>query len=84
MSVDKFGRHALSNTGPAGRPGIGFNLDNNGNFDISEKRLTNLSKPENNSDACTKQYVDEIKIELLNHILELIKNKENVETNISE
>lgn len=84
MGVDKFGRHTGVNRGPTGRPGIGFNLDSLGNFDISDKRITNLSHPINDNDASTKQYVDEIKTELIIYILELIKTKENVKTVVSK
>ena len=44
--------------GPAGRDGIGFKLTDDGNYDIDGKRLTNLAKPKDNSDAATKNYVD--------------------------
>lgn len=94
MTVDKFGRHTINNRGPAGRAGIGFNLDINGNFDISDKRITNLSVPTNQGDATNKEYVDSIYTELSKQISELnfllkkqneiinqiimIKNKENI------
>lgn len=79
MNVDKFGRHASTNRGPVGRAGIGFQLDENSNFDITHKRLTNLSKPINDSDAATKQYVDDIRSEIMNYILE---NKESNQQNV--
>jgi len=44
--------------GPAGRDGIGFKLTDDGNYDIDGKRLTDLAKPNDNSDASTKNYVD--------------------------
>lgn len=79
MSVDKFGRHTLNNRGPAGRTGNGFNLDINGNFNISDKRITNLSTPTNKSDATNKEYVDSINSELTKQIseLNLMLNKQN-------
>lgn len=84
MNVDKFGRHAGTNRGPVGRTGIGFQLDENSNFDITHKRLTNISKPINDSDAATKQYVDEIKSEIMNNILELKNNnQQNVQGSTS-
>ena len=44
--------------GEQGLPGIGFNLTDDGNFDIDGKRLTNISKPVDGGDATTKAYVD--------------------------
>ena len=46
-------------------PGIGINLDENSNFDISRKRLVNVGLPLNDNDACTKGYVQEKIIEEL-------------------
>lgn len=81
MGVDKFGRHTGANSsGPAGRAGIGFNLDNFGNFDITDKRLINLSNPIDDNDACTKIYVDNIKKEVINFVFEFLKTIENVKT----
>ena len=42
-------------------PGIGFKLTDDGNFDIDEKRLTDLGDPIDDGDATTKKYVDENK-----------------------
>ena len=44
--------------GDPGLPGIGFNLTDDGNFDLDSKRLTDVAEPKNNSDAATKNYVD--------------------------
>ena len=44
--------------GDPGLPGIGFNLTDDGNFDIDSKRLTDVAEPKDNSDAATKNYVD--------------------------
>lgn len=86
MSVDKFGRHTLKNRGPAGRTGIGFNLDTNGNFDISDKKITNLCEPTNKSDATTKKYVDSIFADLSKQIIQLNvlihKQSESIKYNI--
>lgn len=38
-------------------PGIGFKLIGNGDFDIDEKRLTDVGDPINDQDAATKVYV---------------------------
>ena len=49
-------------TGPRGQPGppgIGFKLTSNGNFNINNKRLTNMGAPTDESDATTKEYVDD-------------------------
>ena len=44
--------------GDPGLPGIGFNLTDDGNFDIDSKRLTEVALPIDNNDAATKEYVD--------------------------
>jgi len=44
--------------GEKGDPGIGFNLTDDGNFDLDGKRLTDVCEPKDNSDAATKKYVD--------------------------
>ena len=44
-----------------GQPSIGFKIfDVEGNFDIDNKRLPNLSEPVDNNDAITKAYVNNI------------------------
>ena len=45
--------------GPAGKDGTGFELTAKGNYDIDGKRLTDVSKPVDGTDAATKAYVDE-------------------------
>jgi len=44
--------------GQKGDPGIGFNLTDDGNFDIDRKRLTDVAEPVDKNDAATKNYVD--------------------------
>ena len=44
--------------GDPGLPGIGFNLTDDGNFDLDGKRLTDVAIPVDYSDAATKAYVD--------------------------
>ena len=44
--------------GDPGLPGIGFNLTDDGNFDIDNKRLTEVADPIHKNDAATKVYVD--------------------------
>ena len=45
--------------GEPGLPGIGFNLTDDGNFDLDSKRLTDLADPVDDQDATTKKYVDD-------------------------
>ena len=45
--------------GEPGLPGIGFNLTDDGNFDLDSKRLTDLADPVDDGDAATKKYVDD-------------------------
>ena len=45
--------------GEPGPPGIGFNLDDDGNFDLDSKRLTDVTDPVNDQDAAGKKYVDD-------------------------
>ena len=45
--------------GEPGLPGIGFNLTDDGNFDLDSKRLTDLADPVDLQDAATKKYVDD-------------------------
>ena len=40
-------------------PGIGFNLTDDGNFDLDSKRLTDVADPVDDQDAATKKYVDD-------------------------
>ena len=41
-----------------GLPGVGFKLTSDGDYDISNKKLTNVASPQTNNDASTKSYVD--------------------------
>ena len=45
--------------GEPGLPGIGFNLTDDGNFDIDNKRLTDVADPVDDGDAATKKYVND-------------------------
>ena len=47
-----------SGKGEPGLPGIGFLWTDDGNFDINDKRLTDVADPVNNKDAATKSYLD--------------------------
>ena len=44
--------------GEPGLPGIGFNLTDDGNFDLDSKILTDMADPVDDGDAATKKYVD--------------------------
>ena len=45
--------------GEPGLPGIGYKLTDDGNFDIDNKRLTDVADPVDDGDAATKKYVDD-------------------------
>ena len=45
--------------GEPGLPGIGFNLTDDGNFDLDSKRLTDVADPVDDGDAATEKYVDD-------------------------
>ena len=45
--------------GEPGLPGIGFNLTDDGNFDLDSKRLTDVADPVDDQDASTKKYVND-------------------------
>ena len=45
--------------GEPGLPGIGFNLTDDGDFDLDCKRLTDVADPVNDQDAVTKKYLDD-------------------------
>ena len=45
--------------GEPGLPGIGFNLTDDGNFDLDSKRLTDVADPVDDGDVATKKYVDD-------------------------
>ena len=55
-SVDKFG-HYRGFQGKAGPPGLGFNFNKEGDFDLSNKRLTNVKDPQKDHDVVTKNYL---------------------------
>ena len=51
----------LNSEGQRGLPGVGFKLTDDGNFDIDQKRLTNVKEPTEDGDATAKKYVDQNK-----------------------
>ena len=56
---DHYGHIKVVERGPPGPAGTGFELTDKGNYDIDGKRLTDVSKPVDGTDAATKAYVDE-------------------------
>ncbi len=61
----KFGirsRHEKTIKSIKGEPGIGCKLTNDSNYDIENKRLTNVADPEEQKDVITKGYFIEKKI----------------------
>ena len=60
MSVNIFGASKTIGKGSKkGDRGIGFQLTADGDYDIDDKKLTNVAKPISENDATTKSYVDE-------------------------
>ena len=56
-----FNEHSVDHPfsrGIQGAPGVGFRLTDDGNYDITGKRLTNVGDPTSDKDAATKKYVD--------------------------
>ena len=45
--------------GIQGAPGVGFNLTADGNYDMTNKKQTNVGTPALNTDVATKKYVDD-------------------------
>ena len=50
----KYLKGVMGPPGPKGDAGVGYELTSNGNYDIDGKRLTDLSKPVDATDAATK------------------------------
>jgi hypothetical protein len=60
MNVDKFGRHSTKGAMTKllrGPPGQGFTLTKDGDFNIENKRLTNVAEPKEEADAATIKFV---------------------------
>ena len=55
--IDIFGRSIKARPGKPGAPGIGFNLNSQGDFDLKNKKLTNVKDPQGEQDAATQAYV---------------------------
>ena len=52
-------RRTAGKQGPRGRPGIGFKLASDGNYDLENKKLTNVSDATANNEAVTKSQLDQ-------------------------
>lgn len=67
--------------GPIGPPGEGFLKTENNDFNLTWKRLQYLHEPIEQSDAATKQYVDQeidhLKNYFLNEFYKTMKNSKN-------
>ena len=50
-------KNQTSSQGERGKPGVGFNLTSDGNYDMSKKKVT-IGKGTSNSDAITKNQLD--------------------------
>ena len=55
----EYGSSGQGRQGKQGLPGIGFKLTPEGNFNIDDKRLVNVAKPEEDADAVIKKYADD-------------------------
>ena len=59
MGVFNEQKHNTYGKGIQGAPGVGFNLTADGNYDMINRKLTNVGAPTSNADAATKKYVDD-------------------------
>ena len=59
MGVFNEQKHNAYGKGLQGAPGVGFNLTADGNYDMINRKLTNVGAPTSNADAATKKYVDD-------------------------
>ena len=51
-------KHKTSGQGERGKPGVGFNLTTDGNYDMVNKKLVNVAEGTARSDAITKHQLD--------------------------
>ena len=64
--------HESTQVGQRGLPGVGFLLDDNGNFDINNKKLTNVKNGDENKDVMNKSQIESYvsnKTQYLNGVL---------------
>lgn len=60
FNVQSSDKHYQFAKGIQGAPGVGFNLTADGNFDITNKKLTNVADGTDKNDAVTKQQLDNV------------------------
>lgn len=75
-TVDKFGRkrNNIKVRTIRGAAGIGFKLTSSGDYDITQKRLTNVAHPRDKTDAITKQYIDKELVQLNKAFANILNN----------
>lgn len=86
MSVNIFGEGPITTATTIirqGLPGIGFKyLDEDGNFDIEDKRLANVANPQEEKDVTTKIYTDNLVTEVRSKVDETLKHTGNISKSI--
>ena len=60
MSVDVFGRQLGKNEGTRGSPGFGFKLTIDGQYDVENKRLSNVTESREPNDAANLSLVRQL------------------------
>ena len=60
-----------SGQGERGRPGVGFNLTSDGNYDMVNKKLANLADGTNPTDAITLQQLDAVDFQTITRDIDL-------------
>ena len=96
MNVDKFGRTPKirgnsgpkgpkGDQGPVGEKGKGFNVTENGDYDIQLHKIINCQNPETYYDVTNKIYVDEKVLQLVSSINTKLQSiEENFQLKLSE
>ena len=85
MSVNIFGTGSMiihSNKIVRGPPGVGFKKDDNENFDLENKRLTNVGDAVDPCDAVNLKYFNDINNSLNNLQLEMTSALENLSIDV--
>ena len=60
-----------SGQGERGRPGVGFNLTSDGNYDMVNEKLANLADGTNPTDAITLQQLDAVDFQRITRDIDL-------------
>lgn len=60
-----------SGQGERGRPGVGFNLTSDGNYDMVNKKLANVADGTNPTDAITLKQLDAVDFETITSDIDL-------------